>query len=523
MKTVLIVDDERPARELLKMSINWEALGFAAPIEASNGKAALAQYLACQPSFVITDIQMPVMDGLELISAIKDINPAQRIVILSCHESFLFAQRAMKLGVVDYLIKDALNINALADILLSDDEKQEQADDSSSECNGILSCAARGDALPDEAENHLSTLISGARKYFCAAVSVGKNTLAYSSSAQLNEDAAALFAGNLGGDMYFGSDNRIYFLLLTPCGVSTMENLNASTRILHELRAMLCQNFADPITIGVSAVTDNAMLLKKKLLEAETALSSYVFFGKGKNIHYDAAQRDTQVSSIKSLEKRTASIKAAIETGDGSTVRNEVTLLYQKDLPGILQYNYLQHVNTLLLSSLAEKCFSQNIPFKDVFGTEMLSELPTNGSCDTAEEMLNWYLERFENYFSFIQAQKEYAQSPRAQKVKQYIDKNYNADISLETVAEKFGLHKVYLAKVFKMSVGCSVNDYIRTVKVEHAKELLANKDLRTNTIIEMLNFNSPQTFYNMFKHCAGISPKEYREQILAEKRDREK
>ena len=94
-------------------------LRFLPPIEANNGKSALEQFNLHKPDYIITDIQMPVMDGLELIENIKVINPYQRIIVLSCHESFSYAKKALKLGVMDYLIKDALSPDALADILLS--------------------------------------------------------------------------------------------------------------------------------------------------------------------------------------------------------------------------------------------------------------------------------------------------------------------------------------------------------------------------------------------------------------------
>ena len=144
----------------------------------------------------------------------------------------------------------------------------------------------------------------------------------------------------------------------------------------------------------------------------------------------------------------------------------------------------------------------------------VLSELPTNGSCETVEEMQDWYLDKFNKYFEKKQSQSDYDKSPRVQKIKQYIEDSYDKDISLETVADKFNLHKVYLAKIFKDSENFSVNEYIRKVKSEKAKELLSQKNIRINSIVEMLGFNNPQSFYNMFKHCVGMSPKEYREQL---------
>src|SRR5665647_3802160 len=74
MKTVMIVDDELPSRQLLMMACNWNALGFEILCEARNGKEAMELYDNNRPDLVITDIQMPVMDGLELIKAIRSKN-----------------------------------------------------------------------------------------------------------------------------------------------------------------------------------------------------------------------------------------------------------------------------------------------------------------------------------------------------------------------------------------------------------------------------------------------------------------
>ena len=105
MYSLLIVDDEYPARQLMRMMIDGLP-DFTVAGEAVNGMQALSLYRTLRPDVVLTDIEMPVMNGLELIEAIKAENPDQPIVILSCYESFVFAQRAMRSGVRSYLIKD---------------------------------------------------------------------------------------------------------------------------------------------------------------------------------------------------------------------------------------------------------------------------------------------------------------------------------------------------------------------------------------------------------------------------------
>ena len=102
----------------------------------------------------------------------------------------------------------------------------------------------------------------------------------------------------------------------------------------------------------------------------------------------------------------------------------------------------------------------------------------------------------------------------KIEKITAYIEHNWNQDLSLELVAEQFAMHKVYLAKIFKKEVGCSVNEYIRTTKTSKAKQLLEQRSLKINTISQMLGFNNTQTFYNVFKGCVGLSPSEYREQL---------
>lgn len=110
--TLLIVDDEYPARQMMRMMI--DALpDYTVAGEAENGRQALSLYRSLRPDIVLTDIEMPVMNGLDLIEAIKAERPDQPVIILSCYESFVFAQRAMRSGVRSYLIKDMTDQAAL--------------------------------------------------------------------------------------------------------------------------------------------------------------------------------------------------------------------------------------------------------------------------------------------------------------------------------------------------------------------------------------------------------------------------
>jgi len=123
MKKVIIVDDEPWILSGLKKMVNFKAYGFE-PITASSAMEAL-DYLKKHPlgvDLVITDINMPGMDGLELIKKIKEIRSDIEIVILSGYSEFEYARQGMRLGVNDYVLKP-VNIDEMETLLSKINEK----------------------------------------------------------------------------------------------------------------------------------------------------------------------------------------------------------------------------------------------------------------------------------------------------------------------------------------------------------------------------------------------------------------
>lgn len=104
-RKILIVEDEVLVRCGLKSMVNWEKLGVDVIGDASNGKEALEIYKENKPDIIMTDIKMPIMDGLELIEKIREEDHTTKIVLLTCYEEFSYLMRAMKLGVSDYILK----------------------------------------------------------------------------------------------------------------------------------------------------------------------------------------------------------------------------------------------------------------------------------------------------------------------------------------------------------------------------------------------------------------------------------
>ncbi|MBS4202581.1 response regulator transcription factor [Lederbergia citrea] len=114
---VLIADDETIVRTGLKATINWKKYNMEVIADVPNGEKGWHEFLTHSPDVIITDIVMPVVGGIEFANRIKEHSPATKILLLSCHQDFEYAQEGMRLGASGYLVKTSFNEEELAGFL----------------------------------------------------------------------------------------------------------------------------------------------------------------------------------------------------------------------------------------------------------------------------------------------------------------------------------------------------------------------------------------------------------------------
>ena len=117
MYKVLIAEDEMLVRIGIKNSIDWTGMGMKVVADVPNGKAALEFYRKEKPDIILTDIKMPEMDGIRLISKIRETDDKTKIVILTCYEEFDLIHNALKLGVSDYILKLKMSTDEMEQVL----------------------------------------------------------------------------------------------------------------------------------------------------------------------------------------------------------------------------------------------------------------------------------------------------------------------------------------------------------------------------------------------------------------------
>lgn len=105
MLKVLVVEDEELIRKGIVLAVDWAALDCVVVGEAANGEEALAAVERYDPTLIITDLKMPKMDGLEMVRRLRERGNEAYVIILTAYDSFEYAQAALRLGAVDFLLK----------------------------------------------------------------------------------------------------------------------------------------------------------------------------------------------------------------------------------------------------------------------------------------------------------------------------------------------------------------------------------------------------------------------------------
>lgn len=105
MLKVLIVEDEELIRRGIALSVDWASLDCVVAGEAADGEEGLAAALRCRPDLIITDLKMPKMDGLEMLRRLREAGVGSYVIILTAYDRFGYAQSALRLGAVDFLLK----------------------------------------------------------------------------------------------------------------------------------------------------------------------------------------------------------------------------------------------------------------------------------------------------------------------------------------------------------------------------------------------------------------------------------
>lgn len=493
-KRVLIVEDDKFFRFAVKKVIRWQDYGFEITGEAVHGAAAL-EFLKEHPvEMVLTDMSMPVMNGIELTAALKENYPDLLIVALSAYDDFEFVKESLKLGAQDYILKQDIekeNIGETLENLWKIHMQNLLADKQL--YNGILQFL-RGFDADGRVNRYLKLCME--RPWGCILCRAENLSSCWKSP----ECRKPVWTEHALLELHDESEH----ILLLPLqnSHSMKQQLEMLSMQLQELEHLL---FPEDYLAGCSLPVKDVHELPERYREALQALEIGRFSSKKKIRlwEYEKERYEKREKDFLAEKARYLQIRTPVEAG---RVLDELTSELCRKMPSeeAVLKNYLLLMNTI----------SQNL--QDEMGklefVRLKEELERAKLLSDKQAVCAQYLEHF---FSDYEKKEMH---PAVLKGIRYMLEHYGQELSLGEIAEYTALNEGYFSGLFKKETGKSVTEYLSQIRINQAKELIAQTNLKNYEIAEKVGIHNPSYFSTIFKKQAKMTIQEYRQVVSRQK-----
>lgn len=299
-------------------------------------------------------------------------------------------------------------------------------------------------------------------------------------------------------------NNYIYLLLrLTGEKYFSLKNKNIIEKIQMDIQKSLGYKISSAIGIPVNSIDD----IHLSYSNAVDMIKYRLVYGYGSFFSYDMPEMADKLMPV-SIDKRKEKLIQNIKIGDINNAEEEIDNIIN-DISEC-QYDYIMlTLNQLMLNIVKSvqtffESDSEELNFNNIY-----SNLNTIG---TLEEMKEFFMLYCSAAIDKIEKKRMNRISEVINEITGYILENYNRyDISAEGLAERVNLSPGYFGKLFNEHTGKSVNEYIVSLRLERAKELLSTSNISINNISGKVGFNNPTYFMTVFKKAFGMTPNQYR------------
>lgn len=513
MKKVMIVDDEIGIRENIRSCIDWEKEGFHYCGDAPDGELALPLIHEWAPDILITDIKMPFMNGLELTSIVRTQQPDIKIIIMSGHDEFSYAQEAIRLGVTEYCLKPisaAELIQMLHKVSKQMDEEHQRMTNRTITKEKLLADLCGGligttDAI--ESAKQLSLPLS-ARYYTIVIIDV-RLTDDSRDPESLMKKLLPILEETRDPHVellpYIRSRTELVLLLKYHSDDSISVYLE---QLRGRVRMELEHTFKCNIILGIGSQQERLQGIHVSYLEAE----------EDKYINRLTLQNRASLHEINLDEQTTLfldrnSFLEFLKIGSPNLrdhfVQEFAAPLQSFDWKSSSYGFYLLNDLTLESFRLANQLFRMSD-----HSDENITSLQQTIRKITCWEDCTQYLCSLLNLLWQRRAACSGKYSDVIDQVKAYVSREYNNEqVSLKMISAHVRISPSHLSKIFSQETGQTITEYLTQIRIGKAKELLKTTNNKTFEIAYKVGYNDSHYFSNIFKKTTGFTPREYRTQ----------
>lgn len=494
MWKVLLVEDETRVRRMLKEIVDWEEMGFVIVGEAANGIEALEAIHEHSPHFILCDIIMPLMDGIELLQKSRQQGFEGPFVMLTCMNEFELARQAIEYGATGYVLKLSLNVETIREMLAKVQRELSKP------------------AIPARQITYREFELL--YRYMWRQIH-GIDDAESEMRALLERIAASGFT-HAALCVVLHGDGRVAENELLQSGlIHSMES-----PVTHKFRMYGCTTFFSwlPRSEALAAwEPEQAAAFPYSVVYASSVHlseleSSWSGMIKLLEISWYENVKSAAAYSQKASAGKTPEISAQ------SLWSMERDLLQAFERRDILNCVHLMHVmfdemkkRRTGMTAVIETAERLDQMFAHIAGGaksqsgDWLNAASHGELRRVMEDRIGYWLQKWRQLSSLPSSH------PEINRIVEYINSNCHKEITLKLMAEYVSLDEYYLSGLFKKKMGCTLIHYLHKVRIEQARFYLLQSTLTVGEIAERVGFANITYFVKIFKRWTQQTPSEYR------------
>ena len=511
-------------------NVPWSDYGFDPVLGASNGLEALTVLEKNSIDIMVTDVQMPKMNGIELLKEAKKREYKMKIIVISGFAEFEYAQESIKLSVSEYLLKPFASRKLLGVVLRL-----------KAEIDAERAAQSELQILRDQLQRNMSTL---REKLFLDLIN--GNLVAADPQANLKflglddlegRSCRAVVAEIPEAQMRQASEEEKYLINLQfqnqmkrcldswsyRCWIVNNRlnqlslvifdpDLNLAVQ-LEELLTQLQTALNLPLTIGVGHQYRELKDLAVSYREACVALQYRYLHGVNRVFTIHDVNLDNPFYHKYFYSLHQNRIFDDLRIGSYQTVRKDLEALIGELRQAELSPESLRIIagNIILLTCATLNELGYNP--SEIFGPEF-SPLVAVDRAESLAELEQHLLNVFVRVNEYITRKRASVNQHLIEEIRRLVDENFTTEITLSGIANQYNISPGYLSLLFTERTGKNFSDYLTERRIRKAKELLKHSDMKIYEISNAVGYNDSFYFSNCFKKIVGTTPSEYREHL---------
>lgn len=517
----IIIDDEKHVREGLMLLAEWETYGINKVFEAKDGAEAKTIIAEHEPEIIFTDMNMPNIDGIDLLKWLHTNQTGSKVIVVSGYEDFQYMRNAIYYGGFDYILKpidpDVLNetLGRAVEEWREQDVKRQVNIENHQVMNTVRPL-------------YWDHLFSGIIKKSTVppdTIEKIKKEIAITIT-DLPCTSAIIRVDDTIKSIYNGDEDLAFFTLLNICneiiksyGVAFKHVDKQDEIVLLIWDAKRIQGFIQKIHQSIYSVTNKYCTFAYGREKVTPNAAYEVALKTLNNYNLLKHKNNQQVITYQEIDDRpifhlldvSEELKWTLQSGNSEKLDVTLNKIFQS-----METTYNLSLEQLQTWEKQFEILRNNWMKEYEIDPEQLQPIEKNyWKADGSFSFTLFKKHKRQEFLEIIELLKnvQYQKGKSCiQEIEEYLCQRYDQDIKLQDIADRFFLSREYIARKFKQETNQTIIHYLTQIRLEKAKDLLENQHLKVCDIALKVGYQNEKYFCKVFKKSLGLTPNEYRQ-----------